>query len=58
MAVYETISPPFAAQADAAEWRELARLVLHQRSSPLSKAEQCAGIINLWHRENRGSATA
>jgi transcriptional regulator with XRE-family HTH domain len=50
-ALYEAISPPFTTDASAAEWRELAALVLQQRAAPTSKAEKIAGIIDLWHRE-------
>jgi transcriptional regulator with XRE-family HTH domain len=51
-ALYEAISPPFTTDASAAEWRELAALVLQQRAAPTSKAEKIAGIIDLWHRED------
>jgi len=50
-ALIEAISPPFTTHDDAAEWRELSRLVLHQKASALSKAERIAGIIDLWHRQ-------
>src|SRR5260370_17433394 len=50
-ALYEAIAPPFPTDASAAEWRELAALVLQQRAAPTSKAEKIAGIIDLWHRE-------
>ncbi len=50
-ALYEAIAPPFTTDASAAEWRELAALVLQQRAAPTSKAEKIAGIIDLWHRE-------
>jgi transcriptional regulator with XRE-family HTH domain len=50
-ALHEAISPPFTTDASAAEWRELAVLVLQQRAAPTSKAEKIAGIIDLWHRE-------
>jgi len=50
-AIIEAISPPFAFDANTAEWRGLATLVLQQRSSALSKAEKIAGIIELWHHQ-------
>jgi len=51
-ALYEASAPPFTTDASAAEWRELAALVLQQRATPLSKAERIAGIIDLWHRKD------
>jgi hypothetical protein len=50
-ALYEAMSPPFATDAAATEWRELAVLVLHQKYAPASKAEKIAGIVDLWHRD-------
>ena len=52
--LFEAMSPPFATDAAATEWRELSVLVLHQRYAPASKAEKVAAIIDLWHREQQG----
>jgi hypothetical protein len=43
------LSPAFAFSPAAAEWNELAILVLQQKSSPLAKAEKIAHIVDLWH---------
>lgn len=52
-ALIEAISPAFNGQPDAAEWKDLASLVLHQKSEPLAKAEKIAGIIELWHNQEQ-----
>lgn len=55
-ALIEAISPPFTTGSDAADWRDLANLVLQQKSSPLSKAEKIAGVIEIWHRRTSDKA--
>lgn len=48
-ALIEAISPNFAFNPDAAEWKDLTTLVLQQKSAPTAKAEKIAHIIELWH---------
>jgi transcriptional regulator with XRE-family HTH domain len=52
-AVITALSPDFAFNPAAAEWNELATLVLQQKSSPLAKAEKIAHIIDLWHHADQ-----
>jgi hypothetical protein len=50
-ALEEAVSPEFSFDPQAAEWKELATLVLHQKISPLSQAEKIARIVALWRQE-------
>jgi len=51
-ALEEALSPEFNFNPKAVEWKELAALVLHQKVSPLSKAEKIARIVALWRQES------
>jgi transcriptional regulator with XRE-family HTH domain len=50
-ALEAALSPEFNFTAAAAEWKELATLVLHQKSSPTAKAEKIARIVEMWRQE-------
>lgn len=52
-ALIEAITPEFAFNPAAAEWKDLATLVLQQKSSPTAKAEKIAHIVELWHHASR-----